>query len=71
MEITINGRTFWVFINEEEIILSLLMNNQEYILIDGTSGRWTAQQLYDRIENYSDMGIDELLKCVKYISEDK
>ena len=58
------GRVFWLKVTDEQLTLSYL-NDKEYLLIQGSPDRWTAKDLYDRLEKYSNMPHNELLKLAK------
>ena len=64
MHITMQGRVFWLKVTDEQLTLSYL-NDKEYLLIQGSSAKWATKELYDRLEQYSNIPHHELIKLAK------
>jgi len=66
MHITMQGRVFWLKVTDEQLTLSYL-NDKEYFLIQGSPDRWTAKDLHDILEKYSNMPHHELISLAKKV----
>ena len=64
MKLLVNEKVFHLEVNEN-ITLEVEFLNELLLLIDGSSERWTAKHIYDRIDKYSKMNFYELKQCEK------
>jgi len=70
MILTVNNKVFHLYVYED-ITLEVEFLNGMILLIDGSPERWTAKDIYDRIDKYSKMNFCELKQCDKSRIETK
>ena len=64
MKLIVNEKVFHLEVNEN-ITLEVEFLNELLLLIDGSSERWTAKHIHDRIDKYYKMNFYELKQCEK------
>jgi len=70
MLLMVNGKKFfWTDTIEHGLAITYICpeTEREYVLIDKGSNSWTAKQLFDRLEAYSEMSRQELRALAKEV----